>query len=169
MSRPFEFRLARVLRVRSLEEELARSAWQTAVQAARSADERATDLRTRRDTALAELAAAMRSGLAPAAWVVQAGIIDRVSDSIVAADERARTLEKQAEALVEPLRERHTEVRKLERLRDKQAAVHRLECTRKDAVLMDEVALTRAAWAPLAPVIHDVPDAMEPPTDRDPR
>ena len=44
--------------------QLARNAWQTAVHAARSALERATELRMRRDTALAELASEGREVLA---------------------------------------------------------------------------------------------------------
>lgn len=146
MSAPF--RLARVLRVRELEEELARSAWHTAAHAARTADEHSTGLRARRDSALADLAHKMRSGLAPAEWVVHAGLIDRVTEALVVVEQRARTLERQADALLGPLRDRHAEVRKLERLRDKQAAAHRRECARKDALLMDEVASARAAWTP---------------------
>lgn len=162
MSAPSGFRLARVLRVRELEEDLARSAWHAAVHAFRTADQHATELRARRDSALEDLAQAMRSGLAPADWVIQARIIDRVSEALVAVEQRARTLEKQADALLGPLRDRHMEVRKLERLRDKQTAAHQRECARKDALLMDEVASARAAWTP--PGVTTVP-----PRDCDPR
>ncbi len=144
MRRAFQFRLARVRRVREAEERTARAAWKEAESAARVADGE----RERRSKSLAasrsELVEILRAGAVDPNWFRHAqDALDRAALALRSAHERALTLRQQAERLATAWRERERDRRALLKLEERLRARHALERTHQDALEADERALAR--------------------------
>ncbi len=144
MRRAFQFRLARVRRVREVEERTARAAWKEAESAARVADGE----RERRSKSLArsrsELVEMLRAGAVEPNWVRHAQ--DALGQGVLAlrsAHERALTMRQQAEKFATAWRERERERRALLKLEERLRARHAYELTRVEALESDERALAR--------------------------
>lgn len=140
----FQFRLARVLRVRRIEEEIARGEWLGAVAEAQRASARASAIADELDTALAELGA-LRSAVHCRVSEVLAleGTLDSVGRALRRGRERQATLERQAEAARPPWERRRQAVQGLERWRDRAREKHERERIQKESALMDEISSAR--------------------------
>jgi len=142
----FEFRLARLARVRVLQEEQARAEWQAAEQEAEAA-------RTHRDQAHADrvqarevLANDLRtSSIAPGEVVLAHQQLDRMDREFTRRRELAATAQFHADRARTPWEERRRDVRALERLEDKARTEHQYEVEAAEAQQLDETALMRAA------------------------
>jgi flagellar export protein FliJ len=144
--KPFRFRLDRVLRVREVEEEIARAAWLTVESAAQAAEHRADALAEDRAAAFAALASDMAErSLPPAETLLRHASLDRLAGSVGAERERALTLRQQADQAREPWQDRRREVLGLSRLRDAAKSRHSATVLAEEIAEMDEVASTRAA------------------------
>lgn len=137
MSR-FEFRLARLVRVRASEERLARAEWAAAERRAAEAEERRRSLQGEIAAARTELADELARGqpLSPP----RLGISHRALDGLVGAlrsrTERALTLRAQADAEARFWRERRARHRALEELEQRARSLHdRAQAAREAAAL----------------------------------
>jgi hypothetical protein len=142
----YAFRLARVLRVRRLQEELLRAAWLEA--RARADGARAAETAQARELELAraELARLQTaSALDPAAVVAHLGLCERGERELVRLATRTRTLEVEAARRADSLREARTAVRGLERLDERRRRAHREDSDRREQAQTDEVAARRFA------------------------
>lgn len=155
----YSFRLARVLRVRRLQEDLLRAAWLEA--RARADAARAAEAAQARELELAraELARLQGTGaLVPIAVVTHQGLCERSERELARLGVRTRTLEAEAARRADALREAHAAVRGLERLDERRRAAHRVEYDRREQALTDEVAARRFASSPqAAPVDETLP------------
>jgi flagellar export protein FliJ len=148
----YTFRLARVLRVRRLQEELLRAAWLEA--RARADAARAAEGAQARELGLAraELARLQGAGaLDPSAVLTQQDLCARSERELARLATRARTLEAEAARRADALREARTAVRGLERLDERRRRGHREESERREQLATDEVAARRFASAPSSP------------------
>lgn len=153
MKRRFDFRLARLKRVRKIEERVARAEWGRTEALARAQEalrgQRAREL----DDSRSELAAAMLPGstLRPE-WMLQA---EHAFRSQVAglrlAHENALTRRAQADAFGQVWREREREHRALDELENREQGRHRAELERWDNAQLDEQAILRRARTPTGP------------------
>ena len=135
-------RLERVLRVRVIEEELARGAWQAAEGTARAAEDRAQDLRSARAQMTADLGRALPE-LTPSWVLLSQRQIERTQSKLHTQDERARTLRRQAEAAREPWQERRSVAQGLSRLVERAHLRAREEVLALEARLLDEITAAR--------------------------
>jgi flagellar export protein FliJ len=142
------FRLGRVLRVREIEEEVARARWMEAVRAAEDATREADALAQNRAVRQAELADLLGSSTVDAS-IVLAGhaALDRLAVGVRGARERARTLAFQADVHRLPWEELRRARRSLELLREKQLVEHLLDDERSQAREIDAIASERASRA----------------------
>ncbi|MFT4539855.1 MAG: flagellar export protein FliJ [Planctomycetota bacterium] len=140
----FQFRLARVLRVREVQAEMARLTWQEAEARARSAWTASERMREARVDASTRLATDLQTGeIAAANMIAGHDALDGMDRAAGRLERTARTLSHQASELRMPFEERRKEVRGLERMRDKRKQEHLEETLRKDSAVMDEVAASR--------------------------
>ena len=149
--RNFRFRLARLLRVRQIQEEIARSDLAQARARARgartSADHAASELERGR-VELLRLQAGPE--LLASAVLARDAAQDHVARVRAACERRAQELEHDAEARRASLLEARASVRGLERLAQRRRAVHAAEQERAERLELDEVAQRRRS-ARLAP------------------
>jgi len=145
MKRRFDYRLARLLRVRAIEEQVARAEWGQTEGLARAQerlrDERAHGLASARQ----ELAASMgRGSTIRPEWMLQAehALTAQIAD-LRRTHEDALTRRAQADALGRVWRERERDRRVLDELEDRARTLHREEVERWDNAQLDEQALVR--------------------------
>lgn len=142
----FQFRLARLARVRALQEEQARAEWQAAEQEARAAEARTARATADRDTARGLLADDLSAGaLGPGEVMLAHGQLDRMDREIRQRREVQVTARFQADQARAPWEERRRDVRALERLEERARDDHHREAEAAEAQTLDEVASTRAA------------------------
>lgn len=144
MKRRFHFRLARLLRVRSIAERAARAEWATAAADAHRADEAVDRTRADIETARRELASMQAATLlAPDAILASdraaAHLRDLLRTRLARADHAHRLAERQREAWSERRRDEHA----LERLEQRQRELHRTELERVENAENDEWAASR--------------------------
>lgn len=145
MSR-FRFRLARLLRVREIEERLARERWVAQELASREADALVERRRAEHDLALRELGELRaKPRLDPAAVLDAESWGERLLAARGAALERARTARFQADELAGAWRLREREKEGLERLSRRDREIHRRASDAVETKALDEIALMRAA------------------------
>jgi len=151
MKRRFEFRLARVRRVRELEERVARGVWSVAERAARTAEDELEERRRAVQAAREELLASARDeggALRPGAVVQGHRAIEVLLGGVHRHRELARTARDQAERLAEAWRRRRVDRRALEQLEERARARHRAEVERLENAALDERAGARRPGAP---------------------
>lgn len=165
----YAFRLARVLRVRRLQEGLLRAAWLEA--RARADAGRAAESAQAHELRVARLELARLQGcavLVPAAVVTQLGLCERSERELQRLAARTRALEAEAARRADALREARTAVRGLERLDERRSGAHREESLRLEQAGTDEVAAQRFAAArpsgapssPPDPAADETPGAL---------
>ncbi|MCP3914811.1 MAG: hypothetical protein GY711_04525 [bacterium] len=138
-------RLARVRRVREIQEELARADWLTAERSADAAEEASAAGFAEVAQAREQLGQRMESGLsAPTETLHAFTAIDRIEDTARLWRERARTLRFQADQKRAPWEERRRDVRALELLEDRAREAEIQEEFEAETLELDEVALRRA-------------------------
>ena len=142
----FRFRLERLLRVRTIEEELAREAWIEAREKARAAELDAEQRRAEADGALAELRRRQAEpAIAPSRILAEHLHLQALRRAHSRAELHARALAAEAARLAIVWRERDAAKRGLERLEEKARTAHRSEREVLEARTLDEVASMRAA------------------------
>ena len=147
MRRRFGFRLARLLRVRAIEEQVARAEWGLSEALARDQER----LRAERAEALALARAELAGRLAPgnalhARWMLQAErALEGQATDLRRTHEDALTRRAQAEAYGRVWRDRERDRRVLAELEGRARARHREELERWDNAQLDEQALLRRA------------------------
>jgi flagellar biosynthesis chaperone FliJ len=145
VKRRFEFRLARLLRVRAIEEELARAALARAEAEARSAaavrERAAHELARGRSELVADLATGT---IRPARVLLAQRALGNLAVALRARLERERTLVGQASVLRAAWRARETDRRALVELESRAHRSHRAELERRENAALDEVAQRRA-------------------------
>jgi flagellar export protein FliJ len=142
--KPRSQRLARVLRVREVQEQLARRTWLTAEGQARNAEQATDDLRAARASMTSRLGESLTS-LSPSWVMLSQAQIDRTGVRARAQAERARTLRGQAEATRAPWQERRAAARGLARLVERARNEEYAEALAAEARAMDEIAAQRGA------------------------
>lgn len=143
MSARSHARLQRVLRVRHVQEEVARARWLAAERAARIAGDARADADARRADAACELRDAL-ADLTPAAILRQHAALDALAGVAVRLRERARTLRFQADRERAPWELRRREARGLERLCERSREEAWLRALAREARELDEIAGARA-------------------------
>lgn len=144
--RSFQFRLARILRVREVEEQAARERFLAADRIARDAEARADAARDTLASALAELRDSQSEhALAPGFLVAAQNTLDELRRRRQSALDRARTQRLQASAEQTAWAERRRDVKGLERLSDRDRERWLAEMGRAEAQQLDEVGSMRAA------------------------
>ncbi len=151
--RAFRFRLARLLRVRRIEEEIARGELAHArgrAHEARSSAEHAAEEVERGRGELLRLQAGPR--LEPAAVIARHAAQDGVARARATCERRALELEREAEVRRATLMSARAAVRGLERLSERRRALHLAQLERAERLELDEVAqrTRRGARASLA-------------------
>lgn len=144
----FQFRLARLLKLREIDEELARDAFLAADHKARDA-ERAVELASQERARAIDDARAMQSSakLEPHALLAAGTCVER---ALVRLQERTRVaqgLRAKAEAERATWTARRADLKGLERLQDRDRDAWRAEEGRREAQTLDEVASVRAQAA----------------------
>lgn len=139
-------RLDRVLRVREVEEDVARGAWAMAQAAARSSREKVESLVREHVEAEQDLAQRQAAGAAgPAETICAHRVLEHIGSEI----QRARRLqvdaERRAEEARQPWEQKRREKRGLELLVERNRARELEEARQAEAIAMDEVAIQRAA------------------------
>ncbi len=148
--KPFEFKLARLARVRAAEEEIARARWQSAEHRFRAAERRTEQI-------LEEIAAATDDQrraqtdpqLAPREVLSIQSSIERLHSVLEESRRQAELLRAAADQEREPWQALRVEISALERLEEKARAVHRREVTREENKEMDQLASERSARTPV--------------------
>lgn len=142
----FQFRLARILRVREVEEQAAKERFLAADRIAREGETRADAARETLVHAQEELRAAQAEhALAPAFLVTAQNALDELRRRRRSAADRARTLRLQAAAEQTAWAERRRGVKGLERLSDRDRERWRADAAQAEAKQLDEVGSMRAA------------------------
>ena len=142
--RRFRFRLARVLRVREIEEQSLRAAWGAAEQAALHAEQRLAAARADLVEARAELARRQASGRMAAGEVLAVDqLLELRRKAFPVLAQRAAAARDEAEARRADWVGSRRERRSLELYRERALVKHREEQTRAEAAAMDEVAATQ--------------------------
>ena len=165
----YAFRLARVLRVRRLQEEFLRAAWLEA--RARADAARAAEAAQARELQLARAELARLQGIGaldPAAVVAHLGLCERSERELARLGVRTRTLEAEAARRADTLREARAAVRGLERLDERRRRAHREDYDRREQAQTDEVAARRFATeprgavpsSPFDPEVDEIPGAL---------
>ncbi len=141
----FEFRLARLARVRRVEEEVAKAAWQTAVAIAREADERLAVIETQLTEAYEFLRQAQSEGqLHPRHVLNVRRSTQLLEDHKRAARESSRRAHAEADEARVPWQKAHAALEGLSRLEDKARDRFRQELNREEAKEADQIAIQRA-------------------------
>ena len=140
MPRAFRFRLARVQRVRDLEERVARAAWgeaqAEALQAERSRDRASTHLEeTRR-----ELTRRPAERLDPGQALLGERLLDAGLEALHRTHETVETTRTQAETARSAWAERERDRRALDKLEERHRSAHLEEVRKAENAQMDEVA-----------------------------
>lgn len=144
----FEFRLARLAKVRRIEEERARAAWQSAEAAARAAEQAVLEGEAEVQAAYQHLRTAQASSrLTPLQVISFNDAIAGLLRALDATRAEARRLADEAAAKREPWQAARAELEGLERLEDKARTKHRLERERLENMEMDQLASERTARA----------------------
>jgi flagellar export protein FliJ len=149
----FQFRFERLARIRSIQESVARSAWSEAERAARDAHARLADLRGEIAAARARTSAEQAAGrLSPRAVLAS----DRAHGSMLSALTRLRGRELRLRGTADAERrtwaERDRECESLARLREREAARHRVEREELAARELDEIAIGRTRYGRPGPL-----------------
>lgn len=145
MRRRFAFALARLARVRELEEREARGRWAAAEREAAGAEAELGRRREALDRARGELGALRGAGrLEPARVLACERVLADHEARVRAALERARTLRLQADELRGAWRERERDRRALEELEARGRERHRVALRAAEAAELDEVAARRS-------------------------
>jgi flagellar export protein FliJ len=135
-------RLARLQRVRAIEEELARASWLAIEARHASALERRTQLCSERAQALSQINAI---GTVNALVLLQQhSQLDRILGEIERQSARVETLRRQSAALRQPWQSKRREVAALAKLEERIVRTQKHDELRAESKLMDEVASTRA-------------------------
>ena len=144
----FQFRLARLAKVRRIEEERARTAWQSAEAAARAAEQAVLDGEGEVRAAYQLLREAQSSSrLTPLQVISFNDAISGLLRALDATRAEARRLAADALAKREPWQAARTELEGLQRLEDKARREHSLERERIENMEMDQLASERTARA----------------------
>lgn len=142
----FHFRLARLKRLREIEENAARERFLAADRSAREAEDAARAARDAVHRAEDELRAVQSSPSFGASTVLNGLVtVDALRARIPLADERTRAARAKAEVERQAWSERRRDVKGLERLEDRDRERWTAEEGRREALTMDEVASLRAA------------------------
>lgn len=154
----FEFRLARLARVRRIEEERARAAWQAVEAAARRAEQGVLV----REAEVSEVQAALREAqshpqISPATVLSLDGLLARAQERLVSERQRARRRRAEADSAREPWQRLRTELEGLDRLEEKARSSHKVERDRVEAQELDQLASERAARRSLSPSQAEAP------------
>lgn len=144
-----------MLRVRALQEEIARAAWLEVERAAASAEAR-TELGARAvRTERADLGRRMEDGAISPVQVLSAhAAIDGMHAHTRGWRERAKTLRFQAQQARAPWEERRRDVQALEKLRERARAAEAREEFSEEAATLDEVAQRRASRSGTEPTLR---------------
>jgi flagellar export protein FliJ len=142
----FQFRLARLAKVRELQEEIARAEWQAAEDLALRAELRVTELLE----LVAETNAALRElqgspDLSSGEVLALQDLLERVLFTLEGARRQAAELRAAAEHAREPWTALRVEIEGLARLEGRAREQHRTEVTRAENAELDQIALERAA------------------------
>lgn len=138
MKRRFEFRLARVKRVREIEEDVARATWLAAEAEAASAAAERDRLRSHIAQERAWLAATRPD---PAEVLLHYRLLSRLLSLLRGRKERSLTLRAQADRLAGSWRQRERERRALVELEGRKRQRHVMELRRLENLEMDEIAI----------------------------
>lgn len=139
-------RLDRVLRVREVEEDVARGAWAVAEAEASRARQRTLDLVAEHRAALEDLARRQsEGGISPGQALCAHRTIDLIAKEIVASKQRERRAAERAERARAPWENKRREKRGLELLVERARMARLEEARAAEAAGMDEVAIQRAA------------------------
>ena len=139
----FRFRLDRLLRVRTIEERLARSEWSQGERIAQAAEDAQDRARAHLHRSRSELAAGLEGSLHARAVLTQQALLGGLGRRLAGARETYLTARGQADRLGDHWRTRNAASEALSRLRERDRLAHRREEARREAAEMDEVALTR--------------------------
>lgn len=146
MRRHFVFRLARLLRVRSIQEEVARGEWVNAEAAAREAENHESALEARLRDSREHLGAGILSepgGVSPTAVLASHAALDAQVRGLSAAKETAHGARSHAEALARTWRERERERRALAELAERERLRHSRDLEKAEEADRDEIAQRR--------------------------
>lgn len=147
MKRRFEFRLARVLRVRSVTERVARAAWSGAEQRASDSEAQRRQLSDGVARARGELTKRLTAGTTdPGSVLLDQASIDHQLDVLGVAGQTARTQRAQAESLRRAWTERERERRGLSELEARARSQHRRDLEARENAELDALATARSAW-----------------------
>lgn len=142
----FQFRLARLAKVRELQEEIARAEWQAAEDLARRAERRVHEilqLVAETNASLRELQASEQ--LSSTEVLALQDLLERVMRTLANAKRQAAELRAAAEVAREPWTALRVELEGLARLEQRARDDHRTELTRVENAELDQIALERAA------------------------
>lgn len=142
----FQFRLARLAKVRELQEEIARAEWQAAEDLANRAEARVFELFTlvgETNAALRELQGSTE--LCSAEVLALQDLLERVVRTLADARRQAAELRAAAERAREPWTALRIEIEGLSRLELRARDQHRSEINRAEIAELDQIALERAA------------------------
>lgn len=144
--KPFRFALGRLIRVRAVQEELARSEWSAADAQARAAEGLVEMLRAQACAADRELRVHQRRVRLSAAEVLSIHrSIELLHEGLRRTSRRARELRDRADELRGPWRALAAEREGLERLKQRALCEHRREAEREEGRDLDQRASDRAA------------------------
>ena len=139
----FRFRLARLKRVRAIEERVAHAAWSGAEQIAREAEANAEQQRATVARGRTEAAGATDGPLAAKSAELDRAAVDHLLRVLVARREAALTTRGQADRLADAWRTRERDRRGLQELEERLHTRFRRESERAEARELDEIALAR--------------------------
>ena len=143
--RPFKFRLARVLRVRELEEDALRGAWGAAEQSALQEEQRLAEARAGLVEARAQLSHGQAAGRVTAGAVLAVDqLLELQRRALPVLAQRASAARQEAEARRTEWMGSRQDRRSLELFRERALVKHRAEQTRAEAAAMDDVASAQA-------------------------
>ena len=142
----FQFRLARLSKVRALQEEIARAEWQAAEDIAIRAERRVNEIESLVDATNASLRGLQGSTeLASDEVLVHQGLLERVLSTLAGARHQASELRAAAEVVREPWTAMRVDLEGLERLEGRARERHQMELTRTEIAEIDQIAQERAA------------------------
>ena len=159
-------RLGRVLRVRRIEEEVARDKFIACDQVARQAEEVAGGIGAEIGRAQAELSETrMRRLIPPEDLLMAQSTLESLDQTLSEQRRRARELQREAGSMRSDWERARSDMRSLERLDEQLHSAERDQERRREAREMDEEALRRGPNGPALPVppARSSPDAL--PTD----
>ena len=140
----FRFRMERLLRVRKLEEEIARSRWLAALRASARAQERVEQVQEQIQATEQHLRSQISSSsVTPRAVLSTQSLQSRVWSELQRRQENAKTAAFQAEQQRAPWQQKRTEAEGLERLRSQRREIFLQESDAREIELLDEIASRR--------------------------